>query len=59
MSGVCSTHGVDQECYKTLIYNPEREKVVGRSYHLWENNTKFNVKEIRMKWGRLSRDNAV
>jgi len=52
MGETCSTHGAIIYVHKTLplhksiAVKPEGKRQLGRSKHIWENNIKFDVKEI-------------
>jgi hypothetical protein len=42
----CSTHGRDENAYKTLVGKPGGKGPLGRNRRTWEDNIKIDFKEV-------------
>jgi hypothetical protein len=50
MSRACSTNGREEECISILVGKPEGKRPLGRPRHMWEDNIKMDIREIRLEW---------
>jgi hypothetical protein len=46
MGWACSTNGVAEICVRNLIEISKGRRQFGRPRHTWEDNIKFDIKEI-------------
>jgi hypothetical protein len=48
MGGACSTKGEKRDAYRILVGKPEGKRPLGKPRRRWVDNSKLDLKDIRM-----------